>query len=168
LVTKDSSQFSESLFFHYHGTDRHEIRLREGTDHCQEPDVEILQVAPLVENGLVRRGGEPLSTGGSNTVEGFIYAVKDGIIVIARDGKRGQTGAVKHETLFRNEPVEIAGEIRFSNGVVVDINDHSGSYACYGALELYPEPRRSLRRALRSAGVTVSPLVQSILKDEVP
>lgn len=36
--------------------------------------------------------------------------------------------AIKHETLFKNQPVSAAGEIVFEHGEVVDLNNFSGTY----------------------------------------
>jgi len=67
----------------------------------------------------------------------LIYAVnRDLQIHIGFDSERGTEGAVKHETLFHNDSVEAAGEIQMREGIIVDINDRSGSYGTTGLMRV--------------------------------
>ena len=151
-LTANSVMASGTMIFEYDGSERQLKRVRDGFDHCQEPEVEVFTLRDIVSGGIARIDGEPLSTPRLGNGM-FIYAVRDDIIVIGRDGNRGQAGSVKHETLFRNQPVQIAGEIQFDHGILIGVNDKSGSYLTEGGLKLYPEARMALLAALNDSGV---------------
>jgi len=74
---------------------------------------------------------------------------------IAFDGLRGQPGAVKHETLFHNGDVLAAGELEVRRGIIVGLNDHSGSYGTYGKLDSDPAFAAAVVRALDLSGVAM-------------
>ena len=42
---------------------------------------------------------------------------------------------MKHETLFHNANVRAAGELEVVDGMIVNVNDHSGSYGTVGKLQ---------------------------------
>ena len=66
----------------------------------------------------------------------MIYAVDvDFNIHVGFDGIRGTAGAVKHETLFHNADVRAAGELTLRGGIIVRVNDQSGSYRTSGRLD---------------------------------
>jgi hypothetical protein len=151
--------------FHYHGTDRQKRRLQRGEDHCRERDVLVYDLKDIVQGGYVTVSGKQLTTPAPREEGCYIYAVRDGEIRVAVDGLRGTPGSVKHETLFQNLPVNIAGEIQFQDGVVVNVTDQSGSYACTAAFEIYPEAREAVIDALRRSGAQISDEVAGQLSD---
>jgi hypothetical protein len=66
----------------------------------------------------------------------LIYAVDVNFEIRAGfDGIRGEENAVKHETLFHNADVRAAGEMAVVGGIIVSVNDFSGSYRTAGKLE---------------------------------
>ncbi|MEY2500622.1 MAG: hypothetical protein QOI07_956 [Verrucomicrobiota bacterium] len=78
---------------------------------------------------------DPLPPGGGYG-KTFIFAVdKDFEVHVAPDSERANAHAIKHETLFHNADVRAAGEICIQEGVIVNLNDHSGSYKTVGKLE---------------------------------
>ncbi|MEA2491778.1 MAG: hypothetical protein QOH21_3570 [Acidobacteriota bacterium] len=117
-------------------------RVARGTDHCGSVGP-VYELSTLVIGGTIHDPEDrsyPFSTRRADTrARRLIYAV-DGKyqINVGVDGKRGSGDAVKHETLFHNADVVAAGEMDIENGVIVAINDHSGSYLTYGSLDLDP------------------------------
>jgi hypothetical protein len=98
----------------------------------------------------------------------FIFAVSQNFeIRIALDHLRAVDNAVKHETLFHNANVLAAGEIYFEEGVVIDINDRSGSYRTLGMLNT-PDFARAVLTAFRQNGIPMSESLEGFLEDQVP
>ncbi|MGZ5440466.1 MAG: hypothetical protein ACXW31_12410 [Thermoanaerobaculia bacterium] len=121
--------------YDYHNTEIRAERLAKGRDHCDSGGP-IYELARLVSAKRIRdpERGDELTT---NRERRLIYAVSTDLRVhVGFDGERGTAAAVKHETLFHNEPVEAAGEMQVAAGVVVAINDHSGSYGTVGLMEV--------------------------------
>jgi hypothetical protein len=121
--------------YDYHNTDTRAERLAKGSDHCGTAGP-VYDLARLVRRDRVE---DPHLSGDLTTTpeRRLIYAVSSDLRVhVGFDGNRGTPHAVKHETLFHNDPVEAAGEIQFADGVVVEINDplrilwHNGTDAC--------------------------------------
>jgi hypothetical protein len=147
--------------FHYHDTEIQKERRDTGRDHCGER-TRTHDLAALTHDGKCWLHGHLLtSTALSTTGETgkYIFAVRDKTIRIAPDSRRGDHGATKHETLFHNADVDAAGEIQFHEGIIVDLNDHSVSYATYGSLSL-TSVKRVIIDALESANATVGPSVR--------
>ncbi len=113
----------------------------------------------LVEGGLAidPLSHHPLSTSPLERGKAgkYIYAVRNDTMRVGPDGDRSKKDVVKHETLFRNLPVQAAGEIRFHEGAVIDINDLSGTYLTEDEME-EEEFRRVVAESLREAGVALS------------
>lgn len=71
---------------------------------------------------------------------------------------------MKHETLFHNDPVEAAGEMRLADGVVVEINDRSGSYGTTGLMRVDRRMALAVLTAMRLANVPMTDAVLDYLK----
>lgn len=113
-------------------------RLRKGTDRCGSPGsvyaLEDLLTNEYVEDPEAR--GTLLDTETEAQPRTIIYAVNEHFqIHVAIDGDRTLPDAVKHETLFHNKSVRAAGELGFKAGVIVHVNDHSGSYSTGGSIQ---------------------------------
>jgi hypothetical protein len=138
--------------FHYHDTEIRAERLTLDRDHCAV-EGPIYDIAELVQDGVVidPELGIRLTT---TERRRLIYAV-DGALHchLGFDGERGESGAVKHETLFHNGPVAAAGEIEFVDGVVTGINDRSGTYRTTGLMRVDRRLARAVLAAFRGAGV---------------
>lgn len=150
--------------YDYHGTDIHTERLAAGRDHCDTPGP-VYDLVLLVSDGRItdpERGGD-LTT---SSARQLIYAVDADLSVhVGFDSERGISGAVKHETLFHNEPVEAAGEMEVVDGIVVAVNDRSGSYGTTGQMRVDPRMARTLLAALRRANVRVADAVLDFLNE---
>ena len=131
-------------------------RRAKGTDHCGSTGA-VYELSTLIVGGRVHdpdRRSRLLSTNrGSGTRSRVVIYAVDGKyqINVAVDGKRGSGDAVKHETLFHNADVIAAGELDIENGVIVAVNDHSGSYLTYGRLDLDPAFADSVLTAIDRA-----------------
>src|ERR1041385_1336527 len=100
---------------------------------------------------------EPLTAGRTfgTSAPVLIYAVDTKFSIhVGFDGIRGQSTAVKHETLFHNADVRAAGELEVFEGMIVTVNDHSGSYGTAGDSTPTADSRR---RCWRRARMPVPP-----------
>jgi hypothetical protein len=105
---------------------------------------------------------EPANSGYGKT---YIFAISEDLVIhIALDSERRTTGAVKHETLFHNADVLAAGEICIEDGIVVSLNDHSGSYGTDAELETNPDFAGSVLSAFDKHGVPVAPNLRAELE----
>jgi hypothetical protein len=149
--------------YDYHNTDTRAERLAANRDHCGTPGP-IYELARLHARGRIddpERGG-PLTTADDRRL---IYAVDADLRVhVGFDGDRGTLNAVKHETLFHNAPVEAAGELEVADGIVVSINDHSGSYGTIGMMRVDRRMPRAVLVAMRRAKVPLSEAVVDFLE----
>lgn len=144
--------------YRYHGSLEHQDRLRHGRDHCKT-EGPVHDVATLVCNGLARSPGttDLLTTPAMNAEGIYIYAVGlSGEMRVAADGgDRSRPHAIKHETLYHNDDVMAAGEVVFRDGVVVDLNDKSGSYRTFGEMRVNPDFCKAVLDALERTRVTL-------------
>ena len=141
--------------YNYHDTAIRKERVRLGTDHC-DSDGPVFELDALLRDGLLwdPRHPEVLLESERSTI---IFAIGDAHrFRIGFDGMRGHPSAVKHETLFHNANVLAAGELHVKSGVIVDLNDHSGSYRTYGKLDADPGFARALLEAAGLLGVPMS------------
>lgn len=83
---------------------------------------------------------------------------------VGYDGRRGEANAVKHETLFHNADVLAAGEIKVTNGVVVGLNDKSGSYRTMGRLQTDRRFARAILNAIDGAHAPLSDVERARLR----
>lgn len=119
--------------FSYDDTPVRQERLARGTDHCSSAG-DVYDLRDLVSGDVITSPRAPQRTaataGTSAAAEPvLIYAVDVNFnIHIAFDGVRGRPNAVKHETLFHNADVRAAGELTITDGIIVGVNDRSGSY----------------------------------------
>lgn len=142
--------------FNYHDTSVRIERENAGRDHCGSTGRVFPIGSLLLRDGRVSSPDSPNSLIDNTNGPIMIYAVNEAFdLNIAYDGVRGSENAVKHETLFNNADVRAAGEITFSKGWVISVNDHSGSYGCYGKLADDPSFAGSILRAVRRSGVKV-------------
>jgi hypothetical protein len=156
----------------YHGTKLNNDRLTTGICRCASTGVSHSAEALVGDDGLVQDPAnlnEHLTTEAIGRKEGprpFIFAVnKDRKLRIALDGDRpGDQNAVKHETLFHNEDVLAAGEVRFSAGIITEINDESGSYKTYGKMQTDPTFSDAFLAACEQAGVRIDKIMQEKLE----
>lgn len=114
-------------------------RLAKGTDHCSSSGI-VYALGELVNGGQIKdpRTRQALTTVGTSSRKNsvLIFAVDANFnIHVGFDGERGRTDAVKHETLFHNADVRAAGELTVIDGIIVAVNDHSGSYRTAGELD---------------------------------
>lgn len=149
--------------YDYHDTEIRVERLAANRDHCGTPGP-IYELARLHSRGQIsdpQRGG-PLTTADDRRL---IYAVDADLrIHVGFDGDRGTFNAVKHETLFHNAPVEAAGELEVADGVVVSINDRSGSYGTTGMMRVDRRMAGAVLAAMRRAEVPLSEAVVDFLE----
>jgi hypothetical protein len=143
------------LVFDYHNSVTRTDRLRLGTDHCGSTGT-VYRLADVVREGRIidPRDSDAFVTTSSERT--FIYAVDlNGEMRIGEDGIRGQPEAVKHETLFHNADVAAAGELQIRDGVVVHVNDRSGSYGTSGLLDVDRRFAATVLNSLKLAGAEV-------------
>jgi hypothetical protein len=118
-------------------------RQAKGEDHCSSTGP-VFELRTLVKGGLIRDPAEAATalTAGRSVGKhkvAFIYAVDENFAVhVALDGVRGTKDAVKHETLFHNADVRAAGELEIEAGVIVRVDDISGTYETPGSIEADP------------------------------
>ena len=111
----------------------------------------------------LRDDPEPPGGGPGKT---FIFAVDgDFEVHAAPDGERALAHAVKHETLFHNADVRAAGEICIQDGVVLNLNDHSGSYKTVGKLETDSDFAEAVLRAFDLRGLPLDSLLRNRLEN---
>lgn len=151
--------------YHYHGSDEHTKRLRDGRCRCESNGTSY-DLTELVVGGVIRdprAGDQPLTSGiigRQDKTNVFIFAVsREYRLRVAPDGDRNLPDAVKHETLFHNEPVLAAGEVHVVDGWIVDVNDQSGSYRTITYLETDPRFARELLRAITQNRIPATPVV---------
>jgi hypothetical protein len=127
-------------------------RLARRTDHCDSSG-RVLRLAALLVGGLIMDPEAPASALGRHK---FIYAVDESYeINVGEDGVRGTSAAVKHETLFRNAEVRAAGELFVEQGIIVHVNDLSGSYGTAGQMDADRRFARAVLAALEKVAATV-------------
>ena len=132
-------------------------RLGSGTDRCDSEGA-VYELHTLV--GLHGKISDPELEGVTLTTVNrvYVYAVNLRLEMrIAADGDRSKQGAVKHETLFQNADVIGAGEIVVNDGIVMDVNDRSGSYGTSGQLDIDSRFAGGLLTAMDRAQVSVDP-----------
>lgn len=115
-------------------------RCQAGTDRCASRGAgNVRDLRDLLNEGYVVSPdtGHRLTTAALQTDGVWIFAVKHGRMRLGPDGGRRPrvstdpplpTDAIKHETLFHNQPVSAAGEIRIWRGIITGINHFSGTY----------------------------------------
>jgi hypothetical protein len=139
--------------FRYEGSLIQTERLRIGKDHCASEGL-VYHLRDLVRAGFIRDPSDlstALTAGRSLGTENrvMIYAVGENFDVhVGFDSERGTTNAVKHETLFHNAEVHAAGELEVLDGIIVEINDISGSYGTRGHLQSDSEFAQAVLKAL--------------------
>jgi hypothetical protein len=144
-------------------------RLAKGTDHCGSAG-EVYALGNLVTAGKIVAPGRParsLTTRGSTAGrEGvLIYAVDGNFnIHVGFDGVRGETNAVKHETLFHNADVRAAGELSVVDGIIVEVNDFSGSYRTAGKLDTDRRFAEAVLTAIDGASIPLHPVEREQLR----
>jgi hypothetical protein len=112
-------------------------------DHCSSAG-RVYELGALLMDGLIRDPADlatALTAGRSvgTSKVAFIYAVDENFAVhVALDGVRGTQDAVKHETLFHNADVRAAGELEIDAGVIVEVDDISGTYETPGSIQTDP------------------------------
>lgn len=85
---------------------------------------------------------------------------------LAADGGSRSRGAIppadaiKHETLFSNEPVNAAGELVIEDGKIRQVSNDSGTYNC----PLDDHLRGAVLEAIKSAGLSEEPEFTESLK----
>lgn len=148
--------------FNYHDSVVRRERLAKRTDHCDSHG-EVHSLADLVFDGRIVDpvSKRPLttrrSTGSQRRV--LIYAVDTNFDMhVGFDGIRGQENAVKHETLFHNADVRAAGELQVVGGIIVKVNDFSGSYRTVGKLDTDRRFAEAVLTACERASASFSPL----------
>jgi hypothetical protein len=99
----------------------------------------------------------------------FIYAVnEDYEFRTAPDsGPRPEAplNAVKHETLFHNAHVRAAGEVQIQDGIIVDINDLSGSYGTRAIMNNDPQFSCDVLEAIVRGNIPASDVVLAKLRN---
>lgn len=149
--------------YDYHNSEIRAERLLKGRDHC-DSDGAVHALPDLVVAERVidpERGGNLTTT----PARRLIYAIDAALrIHVGFDGERGTGAAVKHETLFHNEPVDAAGELHVADGVVDEINDQSGSYGTTGLMEVDRRFARAVLKAFERAQIPMSDAMLDSLK----
>lgn len=146
-----------------------------GSDRCQSRGrSRVSDLQSIVKDGLVCH---PISQALVTTppLQGsgvWIFAVKGGTLRLAPDGGRRPSpenklpanalpdDAIKHETLYGNLPVSAAGEIAIKNGIIVDLNEFSGTYCA----TMDTHFKGAVLEALQRSGVKTSPQLRRKLK----
>lgn len=165
--------------FYYHDSAENHRRLAAGICRCQSQDQDrVVDLRDLVQGNRLRSVHSPDELLDAPVVNGsddhlekpykFIFAIsQDYEIRIAMDHLRTIDNAVKHETLFHNADVLAAGEISFRDGIVIDINDRSGSYGTLGMLDTAPGFAEAVLTAFEQNGIPVLDSLQELLGDKV-
>jgi hypothetical protein len=157
--------------FNYHDSTIRQERLARGTDHCGS-EGKVYALADLVKGGKVmdpRARSRPLTTDGTAGLPSdvLIYAVDaDFNIHVGFDGVRGTPNAVKHETLFHNAEVRAAGELSLLDGIIVAVNDQSGSYRTFGRLSTDRRFTEAILMALNRSAAPVSEETRAWLREK--
>lgn len=163
----------------YHDTEENHKRLAEGHCRCQVGDTHVFKLHRMIVHGQILdpyTHNQPLGTpevpphfSEAYRPGQFIYAVSDDFeIRIALDcDRRAYSTSVKHETLFHNADVRAAGEIFFEDGLVVDVNDASGSYGTRDAMDTDPDFVVAILTAIDKHKIPTAPQLLEILRDRV-
>jgi hypothetical protein len=149
--------------YDYHNTEIRAERLAAARDHCDTPGP-VYDLVRLIADGRVV---DPINSGALSTTDSrrLIFAVAADLQVhVAFDGDRGSLNAVKHETLFHNAAVEAAGEMRLHDGIVVGINDRSGTYGTTGLMGIDRPMGRAVLAAMRLAKVPMTDAMVDYLR----
>lgn len=152
--------------YEYEGGTIQAERLAAGKDHCASSGP-VFEISTLVVAGRIIDPDDretTLTTRSTRSSRVMIYAV-DGKyqMNVAVDTVRGTPNAVKHETLFHNAPVLAAGEIDVDDGIIVAVNDRSGTYQTRGMLDLDSSFANAVARAITEANVPITPALISQL-----
>ena len=158
------------FMYKYEDSSTQQYRKPRGECRCGSKGA-VYNLAALVQKGVIfepTRMLNPLSTPqvskspsapkpeGSGYGKTYIFAVSENLdIHVAPDSERRMPDAVKHETLFHNAHVLAAGEICIQDGVIVDLNDQSGSYGTLGALETNPQFADAILRAIKKHSLPI-------------
>lgn len=136
-------------------------------NHCQHGKGRVFPLGSLVRNGRACYPGSntPMTTPSitADIPRQYIYAVREKAgkleMRVAQDGGRRNAASslgqdiVKHESLFENADVLGAGQIEFRDGIVVNLDDGSGTYDTRGKLRLSARFRKAVLDALQDSGV---------------
>ena len=146
--------------FTYEGTLKQRERIEKGLDHCTSGG-KVYNLADLISGEKVRdptRQGRRLSVGRSvgKRRRVLIYAVDENFrLHVGFDCERTISDAVKHETLFQNADVRAAGELEIADGVIVEVDDISGTYGTPGRIQTDPFFADAVLRALDGCGAPI-------------
>jgi len=146
--------------FTYQGSVIQNERLAKGADHCGSEGM-VFALRDLIKDGQImdpRAMAEPLTAGRTfgTSAPVLIYAVDTKFSIhVGFDGICGQSNAVKHETLFHNADVRAAGDLEVFEGMIVTVNDHSGSYGTAGRLDTDRRFAEAVLTAIDDAGAPV-------------
>jgi len=149
--------------YDYQNTEIRAERLARDKDHCGS-NGPVYDLAHLIRTGRVFDPDlrHELTTTNDRRL---IYAVNSDLqIHVGFDGERGTEGAVKHETLFHNDSVEAAGEIHVRAGIVVDVNDRSGSYRTTGLMGIDRRMPKAILEAFQRANIPATEAVINFLQ----
>jgi hypothetical protein len=157
--------------FNYQDSVVRQERLARGTDHCGSTGTvyvlgELVQAERIVDPRDPKRA---LTTGGTSpgTAGVLLYAVDANFnIHVGFDGVRGTPDTVKHETLFHNADVRAAGELTLRDGMIVGVNDQSGSYRTSGRLDTDRRFAEAVLTALDRAACPVTDDARSRLREK--
>ncbi|HVR41598.1 MAG TPA: hypothetical protein VMU84_21055 [Thermoanaerobaculia bacterium] len=142
-------------------------RKAKGQDHCASQG-QVFDLRGLLANGLIHDpAGMPLSAGTAiaSVERKLIYAVDENFAIhVGFDGVRGTLDAVKHETLFHNADVRAAGELEVEAGVIIGVNDVSGTYRTAGRLRADPLFADAVLTALDRIGAPIEPNERATLE----
>jgi hypothetical protein len=150
--------------YNYHDTSIREERVARGTDHCAS-NGPVFELSTILSNRRLHDPRDPrkLLEQSSNTT--IIFAVNtEHKLHLAFDGRRGESSAVKHETLFHNANVLAAGELEVREGTIVGLNDHSGSYGTYGKLDSDPSFATAVLLAVKLSGAPLTGALRQRLR----
>jgi len=144
-------------------------RKAKGEDHCSSAGP-VFELGTLLKDGLIRDPADhtmALTVGRSVSKPevAFIYAVNENFAIhVALDGVRGTQDAVKHETLFHNAEVRAAGELEIEAGVIVKVDDISGTYGTPGRIQTDPRFADAVLTALDEIHAPIDRNVRSGLE----
>jgi hypothetical protein len=156
--------------YNYDGSPVRQERLANGTDHCGSAG-DVYNLHTLVSGDVIVEPDareRPLATGSSPGAERvLIYAVDSNFNMhIGFDGVRDQPNAVKHETLFHNADVFAAGELTVNDGIIVRVNDRSGSYRTVGKIDIDRRFAEAVLTAIDRASAPLSGSERSRLREK--
>lgn len=157
--------------FSYENSIVRQERLARGTDHCGSKGT-VYSLKELLTDGLIMDPTDvdrPLTTAGTSPSAGsvLIYAVDANFnIRVSFDGIRGSADAVKHETLFHNVDVRAAGELSVRGGIIIAVNDRSGSYRTAGKMDTDRRFAEAVLTAIDRAGGTLADAERARLREQ--